>query len=70
MKYANVFNVLINGETIATFEKFHSCRAKTPYGLLITNEKTGVEDVRYYQSERAMDARITMYKNRFLRIYG
>ena len=70
MKYANVCNVLINGETVATFEKFHACRAETPYGLLITNEKTGVFNARYYQSERARDTQITTYSNRFLRIYG
>ena len=70
MKYASICHVLINGETIAKFEKFHSWRAGTPYGLLITNGKTGVNDARYYHSERARDAHITMYKNRFLRIYG
>ena len=70
MKYANVCTVQISGEHIATFEKFHSCREKTPYGLLIKNEKTGVQDVLYYKSERARDARITMYSNRFLRVYG
>ena len=70
MKYANVCNVLIDGETVATFEKFHAWQAGTPYGLLITNRKTGVYDARYYQSERARDAHITMYKNRFLRVYG
>ena len=70
MKYANVYNVLIDGETVATFEKFHSCRERTPYGLLIRNEKTGSQDVLYYKSDRARDARITMYKNRFLRIYA
>ncbi len=70
MKYANVCNVLIDGETVATFEKFHAWQVGAPYGLLITNGKTGVYDARYYQSERARDAHITMYKNRFLRIYG
>ena len=70
MKYANTCSVLINGETVATFEQFHSFRAGTPYGLLIANGKTGEKGVRYYQSERARDAHITMYKNRFLRVYG
>ena len=70
MKYANVCTVQINDEHVAKFEKFHSWRAETPYGLLIANGKTGVNDVRYYRSERARDAHITMYSNRFLRVYG
>ena len=70
MKYANVYTMQINDEHIATFEKFHSHKARKPYGLLITNEKTGVYDARYYQTERARDAQITMYSNRFLRVYG
>lgn len=69
--YASVVTLSIDGRTVATFEKFTAsqCRKKS-FGLLITNNLTGIFEARYYKTEQTRNAGITALTNRFIRVYG
>lgn len=69
--YASVVTLSIGERTVATFEKFTAsqCR-KNSFGLLITNNLTGIFEARYYKSEKTRNAGITALTNRFIRVYG
>ena len=67
MKYASKYEVFCNKKHVATFT--HACSGGLWF-LTIENVVTGVWETRKYKTERAMNAQITSYTNKFFRIYG
>lgn len=67
MKYASKYEVFCNKKHVATFT--HTC-GNGLWFLTIENVVTGMCETRTYKTERAMNAQITAYTNKFFRIYG